>query len=190
MYEILRQGGMSEKVLSTYAKFLEDFEVRNTVVGGIGTPYKRPTGIPQRGPFSMMVTAMIMRPWLKQMEEAAVKPRILTDDLQILARGPNHLEHFEYAFDATHKHLYDMGAKIAPKKSVVFSSDRKSRGWLKQHRWGPLQQHEQKEVWRHPHGQDEEGSGCDKEARKDEDIIQEQGDDHQNQDDAKGSVWV
>ena len=123
MYEILRKGGMPERVLTPYAKFLEQLEVRNTVVGGIGTPYKRPTGIPQGDPFSMMVTTMMMRPWLVQMRQAAVVPRILADDLQILARGPNHLSHFEYAFDATHKHLYDMGARIAPKKSVVFSSD-------------------------------------------------------------------
>ena len=46
MYEILRKGGMPEKVLSTYGKFIEELEVRNTVVGGVGTPYGRPTGIP------------------------------------------------------------------------------------------------------------------------------------------------
>ena len=66
MYEILRKGGMPERVLEPYAKLLEQLEVRNTVVGGIGTPYKRPTGIPQGDPFSMMVTAMMMRPWLVQ----------------------------------------------------------------------------------------------------------------------------
>ena len=68
----------------------------------------------------MMVTAMIMRPWTVQMREAAVKPRILADDLQILAMamGPRHLEHFEFGFDATHKHLHDMGARMAPKKSI------------------------------------------------------------------------
>ena len=59
----------------------------------------------------MMTTAVITRPWLAQMKEAAVRPNILADDLQILARGPNHLEHFEYAFIATHKHLHDMGAR-------------------------------------------------------------------------------
>ena len=107
MYEILRKGGMPERVLDACAKFIEVLEVRNTVVGGSGTTYKRPTGIPQED-------AMMMRPWLAQMKQAAVVPRILADDLQISARGPNHLEHFEYAFDATHKHLYDMGARIAP----------------------------------------------------------------------------
>ena len=129
---------MPEKVLNAYESFLESLVVRNTIVGGIGTPYKRPTGVPQGDPFSMMVAAMITRPWLVQMKEAAVKPRILADDLQLLARGPNHLEQFQYAFDATHKHLHDMGAKIAPKKSVTFSSDWASRKWLKQRRWRRL----------------------------------------------------
>ena len=40
MYKLLRRGGMPEKVLGTYAKFLEALSVRNNIVGGIGTPYK------------------------------------------------------------------------------------------------------------------------------------------------------
>ena len=96
---------MPEKILKTYEKFLEKLKVRNPIIGGMGTQYERPTGIPQGGPLSMMVTAMIMTPCTIQMKEAAVKPRILADYLQILARGPRRLEHFEFAFDATHKHL-------------------------------------------------------------------------------------
>ena len=83
---------MPEKVLNAYENSREKLEVRNTIVGGIGTPYKRPTGIPQCDLFSMMVIASA---WLMQMKEAAVKPRILVDDLQILARGPNHLERLD-----------------------------------------------------------------------------------------------
>ena len=69
----------------------------------------------------------------------AVKPRILADDLHILASGPRHLEWFTHAFDKTHLHLMDMGAKIAPHKSLTFSSDNTARQWLKMHRWRTLQ---------------------------------------------------
>ena len=80
----------------------------------MGKAYHKPTSIPQGDPYSMMVVALILRPWIMQMREAAVVPRILADDLQIIATGPNHLENFEHAFDKTHEHLHDMGARLAP----------------------------------------------------------------------------
>ena len=67
------------------------------------------------------------------MREAAAIPRILADDLQVITTGPNHLEHFEYVFDLTHEHLEDMGAKLAPAKSVTFSSEAADRKWLRTH---------------------------------------------------------
>ena len=69
------------------------------------------------------------------MKEMKVKPRILADDLQLLAKGRQHLKRFEEGFDATHKHLEDMGAKLAPNNTIAFSSDESSRKWLRQHRW-------------------------------------------------------
>ena len=73
-----------------------------------------------------------------QMKAAAVTPRVFTDDLQIIARGPRRLEHFQYAFDQTHKHLHDMGARMAPAKSVTFAMYKTAKKWVKQHRWSRL----------------------------------------------------
>ena len=42
---------------------------------------------------------------------------------------------FEYGFTQTHKHIEDLGAKLAPKKSTTFSSDEASRRWLRNHKW-------------------------------------------------------
>ena len=70
-----------------------------------------------------------------QMRGCAVKPRILADDLQILSQGGTHLKHFEYAFNKTHKHIEDMGGRLAPTKSVTFASDETSRNWLRRHTW-------------------------------------------------------
>ena len=64
-----------------------------------------------------------------------MKPRVLADDLLIIATGARHLEHIEYAFNLTHKHLHDIGAKVAPKKRLTFSSDPAARKWLKDHTW-------------------------------------------------------
>ena len=70
-----------------------------------------------------------------QLEMCAVTPRIPADDLQLLCTGSRRLENFEFGFNETHTHLADMGAKLAPKKSIVFSSDETSRRWLRKHRW-------------------------------------------------------
>ena len=83
----------------------------------------------------MVITSLLLRAWIVQMKSIAVKPRILADDLQIIASGTRHLELFELAFDTTHEHLEDLGANIAPKKSMTFSSEAVARKWLREHRW-------------------------------------------------------
>ena len=82
----------------------------------------------------MMVTALLMRPWIMEMRTLGMKMRILADDLQIIRVGPRHLRNFVDAFDQTHEHLHAMGAKIAAGKSLTFSSNDASRKWLRNHR--------------------------------------------------------
>ena len=74
---------------------------------------------------SMMVTSLLLRPWIEQMKSVAAEPRILADDLQIITIGPRHLENYVHATDLTHAHLHDMGARLAAQKSISFSSDKK-----------------------------------------------------------------
>ena len=83
----------------------------------------------------MMVVALLLRPWMKQMERLAIKPRILADDLQLISTGIRHLEIFDYAYTKTHEHLDDLGAKAAPQQCTPFSSHTVSREWLRTHRW-------------------------------------------------------
>ena len=39
----------------------------NTIAGGVGEPYHKPTSVPQGDPLSMMVTALLIRPWIMEM---------------------------------------------------------------------------------------------------------------------------
>ena len=80
------------------------------------------TSIPQGDPLSMMVTAILLRPWIAQMKEMRVHPRILADDLQAMAIGEDHLGDYVDAMDATHRHLQDLGARVSPGKCISFSS--------------------------------------------------------------------
>ena len=83
---------MPEQIRSAYIRFVESLEVRNTIAGGLGRPYSKKTGIPQGDPFSMMVTALLLRPWLLEMRAFGVYPRILADDVSVVAIGEDHLE--------------------------------------------------------------------------------------------------
>ena len=136
---MLQKAGMPMRILKAYETSQEGLTAYNTIAGCIGEGYMTPTSVPQGDPLSMMVTALQMRPWIMQMRTMAVKPRILTDDLQMFATGPRHLEWFAHAFDKTHLHLMDMGARIAPQKPLAFSSNNSARQWLRNHRWRILQ---------------------------------------------------
>ena len=72
------------------------------------------------------------------MQQYAVTPRLLADDLHLLSTGERHLDHSELAGDKTHLHLEDMGARIAPQKNTTFSSYSTAREWLRKHQWRRL----------------------------------------------------
>ena len=86
----------------------------------------------------MMVTALIMRPWIMQMKASAMHTRILADDLQLVSVGPKQLENFVAAFNQPYEHLEAMGANVAANKSLTSSSDEVARRWLTKHGWRRL----------------------------------------------------
>ena len=95
--------------------------------------------MPQGDPFSMPMMALISRPWLVEMRALGVIPRVLADDLFMKVVGRKAMDIFINAFDMTHKHLLAMGARISPKKCYLFVSHKRDRKWLRQHKWGYLQ---------------------------------------------------
>ena len=42
LYELLKIGGMPDRIRDTYASYLENMVVHNTVAGGVGEPYRKP----------------------------------------------------------------------------------------------------------------------------------------------------
>ncbi len=83
----------------------------------------------------MMMVALIMRPWLKMMNMLGVRPKVLADDVLIMAEGTHMLSKSAKALSATHQYLHDLGAKIAPAKSFNFASTEQSRRWLADTLW-------------------------------------------------------
>ena len=135
---MLQAAGMPAKIRRTYVQYIDNLQVRNTVAGGLGKAYSRPTGIPQGDPFSMMVTSLLLRPWIAQMASIGAIPRVLADDLQVMAYGDDSLQKYVTAADLTHKHLQDMGAKVSAGKCINFASSETTRVWLRTHKWRRL----------------------------------------------------
>ena len=97
--------------------------------------YRTIASIIQGDPFSMFAVALMLRPWIMQMREMGVVPRVLADDLQIMAEGDQHNNKFMEAYGKTQLHMQDMGARSQPIKGFTFSSCRRTRAWLETHKW-------------------------------------------------------
>ena len=132
---LARAAGMPMKILDAYLRFQEELETVNTIVGGLGRPYKRRCGIPQGDPLSMLMVALLMRAWVSKMKTMDVKPSLLVDDILVIAEGKDMALKFKKAMDATHQYLKDMGGTIAPNKSHNSASTNAMKKWLKNHVW-------------------------------------------------------
>ena len=83
----------------------------------------------------MMIVMLLLRAWIIEMRETSVKPRDLADDLLMIASGTNHGDKITEAVEKAYDYMNDMGATIAAKKSILFSSCTATRKKLRHHRW-------------------------------------------------------
>lgn len=139
VYRMLRMAGMPTPILRAYRNYLEQLVTYYVIAGGLGTGRKRKCGIPQGCPLSMMVVALMMRPWILMVRCMGMQPRVLADDVLMIARGPSMLSKFAAALNATHGYLHAMGAKIAPAKSYNFASTKAAAVWLAETWWEHIQ---------------------------------------------------
>ena len=136
MYKMAEAAGMPPQVLRAYKEYLEALVLYNALAGGMGKPYRKKCGIPQGCPLSMLMVALIMRPWIVMMRTIhGVSCYILADDVLLLAEGASMVGKLAEALNATHEYLNDMGAKVAPAKSYNFTSSKKAAAWLTQTTW-------------------------------------------------------
>ena len=107
LFRLARKAGMPSQILNAYIKYQESLKVHNTIAKGIGIAFSRRCGIPQGCPFSMMFSALIMRPWMMQCKyiSAGIAPKILADDIILIAHGTDCLDVFVEALDETHEYI-------------------------------------------------------------------------------------
>ena len=138
VYHVLEEADCPEPLLVAYKVFLENLVVHNFVNGHVGVGHHHRCGIPQGCPLSMPVVSLLLRPWAQLVKEHGCKPRSLADDLLIVAEGEGHAKKLSLALDATLTFLSDMGGKVAPSKSLVFSTCARTRSWLSRKFWKPI----------------------------------------------------
>eukprot|EP00973_Karenia_brevis_P037406 5157762-Karenia_brevis.AAC.1 len=114
--------------------------IYNTVSGSLGTPHRHHCGIPQGCPFSMTFISLYLRAWIQQMVAAHAEPRTLADDVLLITKGRRALHIFHHAFNLTITHLIDIGGRLAPHKSNIFSTIDTHRAWLKNCIWQHVNQ--------------------------------------------------
>ena len=135
---LLRRAGFPERILQPYMSMLSNLVVRNAFAGHIGKGHQHPCGLPQGCPFSMMATALLLRPWICKMVTLQGLPRVLADDILVLTSGTNHLRRIVPIVEATFAYIADIGGAAAPDKSALFSSTDVGRTVLRQHKWNAI----------------------------------------------------
>ena len=65
-------------------------------------------------------------------------PRTLADDLLVYTTGSRALHLFPRALLATMHHLFDLGGRLAPEKSNLFTTVHNYKSWLAVELWAPF----------------------------------------------------
>ena len=81
--DLAAQAGMPQPVLQGYRSFVRNMRSRFQFGQDIGVAMANKTCIPQGCPKSMMMVALLMRPWIFYMRSKGTMPRCLPDDLVV-----------------------------------------------------------------------------------------------------------
>ena len=83
----------------------------------------------------MAMVALIMRPWVMQMEALDVVPRCLADDLMFTTYGVGHRARCIRAMRESRQYFKDIGARVADNKCFTFATDQRTRTMLSTMDW-------------------------------------------------------
>ena len=66
---ILTAAGMPPSIISAYTRYITHLMYYNSLGTTIGKPHRHKCGIPQGCPFSMLIIALLLRPWILMMRQ-------------------------------------------------------------------------------------------------------------------------
>ena len=115
----LSLAGCPAQILGPYRDMMRGVMAVNMLPHGAGEPYKKRCSIPQGCPFGMMITALLLRPWISASRSAITIPRTLADDLLLIASAEADTEEeslldvFTAGMQYTIEFVTDMGGPIS-----------------------------------------------------------------------------
>jgi hypothetical protein len=135
VFMLASRAGMPSRILKPYMRYIDAIKVRYQVGQTVGNPHHDLTSIPQGCPFSMTMVALIMIPWIRKMRAMEVSPRVLADDLLLVATGEGHRAKAIAGLVESIKFFEVMGARVATDKCFSFAGDAPTRKLLADHVW-------------------------------------------------------
>ena len=75
----------------------------------------------------MTLTALMVRPWIIQVQKRGAIPRVLADDLHLVAAGETHYENYMKSISDSHMFITTDGGRITASKSYAYSTDKRTR---------------------------------------------------------------
>ena len=115
---VLGLGGLPSQVLEPFTKMMKGAQIVNMLPQGAGVSYRRRCSIPQGCPFSMMIPALLLRPWIVMNRRGSSMPRTLADDLLLVTivgktdDAEGRLLEFAEGIQSTISYVKDMGGRI------------------------------------------------------------------------------
>ena len=128
---------MPDRVLEPYMRAIESLQIRNILTVASGAQHTRTRGIPQGCPFSMTLTALLVRPWTQKLLRRGAIPRVLADDLHVVVAGDEHHDKHFQAIRDTHIFTTAERGRIAASKSYGYSTDKRTSKQLAKTRLMP-----------------------------------------------------
>ena len=135
IFRLALEAGMPRRILEPYMRYVDSLLIRYQVGCTIGACHSDICSLPQGCPFSMVMVALLMVPWVKQMRSIEVVPRVLADDLMFTASGSGHRARIIRAMQASKTFFVYIGAKVADQKCFTFATDASTRAMLTKHVW-------------------------------------------------------
>ena len=83
----------------------------------------------------MTFLALLMRPWILRVRAVGAIPRVLADDMSVMAKGGQHFHATTQAMTITQIYVRDIGGTVSGPKSYTFSSDTDTRRLLRAQTW-------------------------------------------------------
>jgi hypothetical protein len=138
----LSLAGCPWQVLGPYRDMMRGVRAVNMLPQGAGEPYQKRCSIPQGCPFSMMITALLLRPWILARRASGLIPRILADDLLLVATDQQDAEdgsflpYFVDGMQHTIDFIHSMGGRVSFGRCVLMATSAAHRADLRGRAWG------------------------------------------------------